>query len=87
MKHNEKRQKRPQSILGAHLGALHMEISSNREVIFEGNKGILEYNDRSIKINAGQYVVAFQGRGLHIQTMTERDIVIHGFLTAIEYII
>ena len=83
MKHNEKRQKRPQSI----LGALHMEISSNREVIFEGSKGILEYNDRSIKINAGQYVVAFQGRGLHIQTMTERDIVIHGFLTAIEYII
>ena len=79
--------KRPQSILGAHLGTLHMDISSNREVILEGNNGILEYNDRSIKINAGQYIVSFQGRGLHIRTMSERELVIHGFLTSIEYII
>lgn len=87
MKRSDKPRKRPQSILGAHVGALHMDISSNREVILEGNNGILEYNDRSIKINAGRYVVAFHGRGLHIRTMSERELVIHGFLTSIEYII
>ncbi len=87
MKRSDKRKQRPQSILGAHISALHMDISSNREVIFEGNKGILEYNDHSIKINGGKYVVAFHGRGLHIKTMTDCTLVIHGFLTSIEYII
>lgn len=64
-----------------------MEISGNREVILEGNRGILEYTDRSIKINAGKCVVAFSGRGLHIQCMNECDVVIKGFITCIEYLI
>ncbi len=86
MKQKKKPVKRPQTMLGAYLGGVHMDISSNREVIFEGSKGILEYNDHTIKLSAGRYVVAFHGRGLHIHTMNEKDIVIHGFLTSIEYI-
>ena len=83
-----KRRKEPkqQSVLAANLGALHMEISSNREVTLEGNKGVLEYNESSIKLLAGQYVVAFYGRGLHIICISETDVVIRGFITSIEYI-
>lgn len=69
------------------LGALHMEIIGNREVILEGNRGILEYTDQSIKINAGKCIIAFGGRGLHIQCMSECDVVIRGFITSIEYLI
>ncbi len=72
---------------GAHIGGIHMEISGNREIIFEGGKGILEYNEGSIKINAGKYIVGIQGRGLHIRSMNDSDVVIHGFITSIEYII
>ncbi len=87
MKQGKNPKRWEQSVFGAHLGAVHMDISGNREVVFEGNKGILEYHDRSIKINAGKYIVAFSGRGLHIAAMTDTDIVIHGFITSIEYII
>ena len=81
-----RREPRQQSVLAANLGALHMEISSNREVILEGNKGVLEYSENSIKLLAGKYVVAFYGRGLHIKCINETDVVIHGFITSIEYI-
>ena len=74
------------SVLGANLGGVHMEISGNCEVVLEGSKGVVEYGDSSIKINAGKYIISFQGRGLHIKCMTDCDIVIHGFITSIEYI-
>ena len=67
--------------------SVRMSICSNREVIFEGSRGILEYCDSSIKINTGKYIVAFTGRGLHIKTMTEYDICIRGFITSIEYVL
>ena len=73
-------------MLSANLGSVHMNINGNREVILEGNKGVVEYGDTSIKINTGKYMIAFSGRGLHIKCMTDCDIVIHGFITSIEYI-
>ena len=82
----KKREPRQQSVLSANLGALHMEISSNREVILEGNKGILEYSETGIKLLGGKFVVAFCGRGLHITCISESDVVIRGFITSIEYI-
>lgn len=74
------------SVLAANLSAVHMEINGNREVILEGNRNIVEYGDTSIKINTGKYIVGFTGRGLHIQCMRDCDVVIHGFITTIEYI-
>ena len=70
----------------ASFGSVHMNINGNREVILEGNRGVVEYGDTSIKINTGKYIISFQGRGLHIKCMTDCDIVIHGFITSIEYI-
>ena len=74
------------SMLSANFGSVHMNINGNREVILEGNKGVVEYGDTSIKINTGKYMIAFSGRGLHIKCMTDCDIVIPGFITSIEYI-
>ncbi len=65
---------------------INMIINFNREVIFEGCKGVVEYTDNSIKLNTGKFLVAFNGRGLHIQCMNESNIVIVGFITSIEYI-
>ena len=87
MKKKTRKQKAQGSVLMAHMGAVHMEISGNREIILEGSRGILEYNDSSIKINAGKYVVSFVGRGLHIKNFNDCDLVIQGFVTGIEYLI
>lgn len=83
---DKRRRKKDAPVLAANLGALHMDISGNREVILEGNRGILEYTESSIKINAGKYIVSFSGRGLHIKCINECDVVIHGFIMSIEYI-
>ena len=74
------------SVLAANLSNVHREINGNREVILEGSRGVVEYSETSIKINTGKYIISFQGRGLHIKCMTDCDIVIHGFITSIEYI-
>ena len=74
------------SVLAANLSNVHMEVNGNREVIIEGSRGVVEYSETSIKINTGKYIISFQGRGLHIKCMTDCDIVIHGFITSIEYI-
>ena len=74
------------SVLAANLSGVHMEVNGNREVVLEGSKGVVEYGENSIKINTGKYIISFQGRGLHIKCMNECDIVIHGFITSIEYI-
>ena len=63
-----------------------MNICSNREVIFEGSRGIVHYDENSVKISTGSYIVAFSGRGLKIRCMNEYDLCIVGFITSIEYI-
>ena len=67
-------------------GSVHFEISGNREVVFEGSRGVLEYNDTTIRINTKNFVVKFTGRGLSIKCLTESGMIIDGFITSIEYI-
>lgn len=86
MKKKDKSRKKDKPVISANLGAVHMEISGNREVVFEGSKGVLEYSETSIKINTGKYIVGFCGRGLYIKCLTDHDMIIQGFITSIEYI-
>ena len=86
MKKKPNKPKSPLSVLMAHMGTVHMDISGSREVVFEGNKGILEYSSSSIRINAGKYIVVFKGRELQIRSMNACDLVIWGFITSIEYV-
>ncbi len=72
--------------ISAGLSNVRMTVTDNKQIIFEGSKGIVEYNDKSIKINSGKYLVAFSGRSLHISSMNEYDLIIEGFITSIEYI-
>ncbi len=85
----KKKQHRKEDFIPPYLaafGALHLEISGNREVILEGGRGIVEYNDDSVKVNTGKMIVGFGGRGLTIKSMTDSSIVIQGFITSIEFI-
>lgn len=86
MKRQKKRKPTQSNILMDKISGVNMNICGNREVIFEGSRGIVEYNENSIKINTGKYIVAFSGRGLHIRCMNEFSLVIAGFITSIEYI-
>ncbi len=74
-----------QNISGG-LRCFQMNVSDNREVLLEGSRGVIEYNENSVKINTGKYIVAFSGRGLKLSCMNEYNLTISGFITSIEYI-
>ncbi len=68
------------------LHSFNMTVSDNREIFFEGSKGVLEYNENSVKLNTGRCIVAFSGRGINISRMNEYGLTVSGFITSIEFI-
>ena len=66
-------------------GAAHFEMNGNREVIVDGCRGILEYDENRIRIHAGKMVTCFQGRCLSIKCLTADSLIVEGFITSIEF--
>ncbi|MDR1564389.1 MAG: YabP/YqfC family sporulation protein [Oscillospiraceae bacterium] len=63
-----------------------IEFSGNREVIVEGCKGILEYDDTTIRLNLGRESVRFLGKGLSIGAMSGKIAVIEGYINSMEFL-
>lgn len=72
--------------IGAMFNMPHFEMNGNREVIIEGCKGILEYDENIIKINTGKIISQFIGRNLSIKGLGPNDLIVTGFITSIEFI-
>ena len=64
----------------------HFEMNGNREVIVDGCKGILEYDENVIRINTGRMITEFTGRNLSIKSMTEDALIVKGFITSIKFV-
>ncbi len=67
-------------------GCFHLEMNGNREIIIDGCKGILEYDENVIKINTSDIILSFLGRNLTIKCMTSESLIIKGYVTSIEFI-
>ncbi len=61
-------------------------IQSNKEIVVEGCKGIVEYNTNSIKISVGKMQMLFSGNDLTLKSLTPEHVVLTGEFTSIEYI-
>ncbi len=64
----------------------HLEFRSNKEVIIEECKGILEYGEKQVRINGSDCILRFQGRDLQLCTMTEDSIVLSGHIERLEFL-
>lgn len=62
------------------------EFISNREVIIEGCKGILEYTAEIVRVSTGGMVIALKGRGLTIKCLTATSITVNGYIKNVEFI-
>lgn len=62
-----------------------LEIKGNREVIIEGSQGVLEYTSECIRVNTGKMLVRFTGRNLEMKCMTAENLIIEGFIVAIDF--
>ena len=68
------------------LNSVNLEIKGNREAIVEGCKSIAAYDENVIKINMNKMSICFFGRNMEIKCMTSDSLIIHGFITSIEFI-
>ncbi|BED93015.1 MAG: YabP/YqfC family sporulation protein [Candidatus Paraimprobicoccus trichonymphae] len=65
---------------------MHLEMNGNREVIVEGCRNILEYDDHMIKISFKNMSAMFLGRNLSIKCLDTNSLVINGFIISVEFI-
>ena len=63
-----------------------MEITTNRKLLIDGCKGILEYRTELVKINTGRLILSVTGRGLYIKCMSANALVICGYISGIEFL-
>lgn len=92
-KTNEK--KSPREVIGrlfelpseAVMGMPRLELGGNRELFIESCRGILEYSDECIRVNAGRFIIKITGRGLELKSMTSSELVIQGVIFAVEFVV
>lgn len=60
---------------------------SNREVVIEGSKGVLEYSLELIRINTASGIVCFYGRSLNLKCISSSQLIIDGFITKVEFVV
>lgn len=68
------------------LDLTHFELNGNREVVVDGCKGILEYDENIVRLSTGKMITKFLGRHLNIKCLTPDSLVIEGVITNIEFI-
>lgn len=63
-----------------------LNITGVHEAIVEGHKGIIEYTDKTIKINTPQFILKLNGADLEITEIAEEYIAVKGIIVGAEYI-
>ena len=74
------------SVIYSMLSPVHFEINSNKEVIIEGCKNILQYDENIVRISVKGMAVSFLGRNLEIKCLTTDSLIVQGFITSVEFI-
>lgn len=63
-----------------------LEMLSNREIIIDGCKGVIEYEENMIKLNIGKISVSIGGDGLIINSFENEVAVISGQIIEIAFL-
>lgn len=64
----------------------HIEMIGNREIIIDGCKGVVEYDENLIKLNTGELVISFTGFNLLIKSFDSDVAVITGEISEIGFV-
>ncbi len=66
-------------------GSAQIEVLGNKEAVVDGCRGVIEYDDEIIRLNAGNMVICFHGVDPEIKGLTPSNAVISGTITSIEF--
>lgn len=67
------------------LSLPHLEADGNRELLIEGCKGIIAYEQGKISLNTGKLVVTVIGDGIEIKVFCDTETVIEGDIMTISF--
>ena len=67
------------------LRLCHIELEGNRDLLLDGCKGIMEYEEGRIKICTDTVIVSITGDELIIRAFTQEQIVISGKILSLEF--
>lgn len=70
---------------GALIDTYRIEFNGSSEVVVEGCKGIVEYDESVVALNLGPCVARFHGTGLEISNFFEEQAVLKGTVLAMEF--
>ena len=62
-----------------------IQARGNREFTVDGCKGILEYEQDSIKLNTGKLIITFLGDAMEISVYSELETIITGNIFSVEF--
>ena len=62
-----------------------LELRFNREIIIDGCKGVIDYSDQRISLNAEKGIIIIEGVNLSLQTFEDSYAVIVGTFTNIGF--
>lgn len=63
-----------------------IEMSGNREMIIDGCKGVVQYDETQIKLSLGEYVLSLSGDNLVINSFDSSVAVISGQICDISFV-
>ncbi|MEG0770935.1 MAG: YabP/YqfC family sporulation protein [Clostridia bacterium] len=61
-----------------------IEINGNTEMILDGCKGILNYDDTNLKISTGNGTIDIIGSELYVKSFLDQNMLISGYIKALE---
>ncbi|NMA79900.1 MAG: hypothetical protein GX967_04565 [Clostridiales bacterium] len=68
------------------LSQAQMQIIDNKEVFFEGCKGILDYTENQVKVKLSRINVVVTGTSLIMENYNSGGLTIRGMLHSIEFV-
>ena len=71
---------------GSLSGMARVELTGNRRAVVEGCRGILEYEDDTIRLNTTSGIVRFICRDLGMSCLTEDSAVVTGCILSVEFL-
>lgn len=66
-------------------GLPEISLLGNREATVEHCQGVLQYNDRVVRLNTGKLTVKFTGSELRLNCMTGDSVVVSGRFASVEF--
>lgn len=67
------------------LPDMRVEISSNKEAVVEGCKGVLEYTPERVRLSCGSKILCFVGDALELRCVTDSTAVVTGRILLVEF--